>query len=78
MSETKIKSPRGRLTGGTPNPVDIHVGNRIKLRRKVLHLSQQQMADKMGLTFQQIQKYEKGFNRVGASRLWDISRVLGV
>ena len=78
MTETKTKSPRGRLTGGTPNPVDIHVGNRIKLRRKVLHLSQQQMAEKMGLTFQQIQKYEKGFNRVGASRLWDISRVLGV
>ena len=51
MTETKTKSPRGRLTGGTPNPVDIHVGNRIKLRRKVLHLSQQQMAEKMGLTF---------------------------
>jgi transcriptional regulator with XRE-family HTH domain len=78
MTENKAKSPRGRLNGGTPNPIDTHVGNRIKWRRKVLGLSQQQMADKMGLTFQQIQKYEKGLNRVGASRLWDISRVLGV
>ncbi len=78
MTETQTKSPRGRLTAGAPNPIDTHVGNRIKLRRKVLHMSQQQMAEKMGLTFQQIQKYEKGLNRVGASRLWDISRVLGV
>ena len=54
------------------------MGNRIKWRRKVLKLSQQQMADRLGLTFQQVQKYEKGLNRVGASRLWDISRVLGV
>jgi len=72
------KSPRGRLLDGVPNPIDVHVGNRIKWRRKVLKLSQQQMANSLGLTFQQIQKYEKGLNRVGASRLWDISRVLGV
>ena len=78
MSKEETKSLRGRLSTGTPNPIDLHVGNRIKWRRKVLGLSQQQMADKMGLTFQQIQKYEKGLNRVGASRLWDISRVLGV
>lgn len=78
MEKTKEKSVRGRLATGGPNPVDVHVGNRIKWRRKVLKLSQQQMADMLGLTFQQIQKYEKGLNRVGASRLWDISRVLGV
>lgn len=77
-TETEAKSVRGRLNAGAPNPIDMHVGNRIKWRRKVLGLSQQQMAEKMGLTFQQIQKYEKGQNRVGASRLWDISRVLGV
>ncbi len=78
MDELKERSSRGRLAEGEPNPVDVHVGNRIKWRRKVLKMSQQQMADKLGLTFQQIQKYEKGLNRVGASRLWDISRVLGV
>ena len=61
-----------------PNPVDKHVGSRIRLRRNILHLTQQQMADLLGLTFQQVQKYEKGLNRVGASRLWDISRVLEV
>ena len=78
MEEKKEKSLRGRLAEGAPNPIDVHVGNRIKWRRKVLNLSQQQVADMLGLTFQQIQKYEKGLNRVGASRLWDISRVLGV
>ena len=61
-----------------PNPVDKHVGSRIRLRRNIFHLTQQQMADLLGLTFQQVQKYEKGLNRVGASRLWDISRVLEV
>lgn len=78
MERKKGRSPRGRLAEGAPNPVDVHVGNRIKWRRKVLKMSQQQMADAIGLTFQQVQKYEKGLNRVGASRLWDISRVLGV
>ena len=61
-----------------PNPVDVYVGSRIRLRRNILHLTQQQLADLLGLTFQQVQKYEKGLNRVGASRLWDISRVLEV
>ncbi len=67
-----------RSTSGSPNPVDVHVGNRIRLRRTLLGYSQQFMARKLGLTFQQIQKYEKGCNRVGASRLWDISKVLNV
>ena len=74
MKETK--SLRGRVNDNEPNPVDVHVGNRIRLRRTILHITQQQMAEMLGLTFQQIQKYEKGMNRVGASRLWDISRVL--
>ena len=72
------KSIRGRVEDNEPNPVDVHVGKRIRLRRTILHITQQQMAEMLGLTFQQVQKYEKGMNRVGASRLWDISRVLQV
>lgn len=67
-----------KSTTGSPNPVDVHVGKRIRLRRTLLGYSQQVMARKLGLTFQQLQKYEKGHNRVGASRLWDISRILNV
>lgn len=74
----KKKSIRGRIDDNAPNPVDVHVGKRIRLRRTILHITQQQMAEMLGLTFQQVQKYEKGMNRVGASRLWDISRVLEV
>ncbi|WP_075997794.1 helix-turn-helix domain-containing protein [Salaquimonas pukyongi] len=59
-----------------PNPIDIHVGSRIRLRRTMLGLSQEKLGDALGITFQQIQKYEKGANRVGASRLQEISRVL--
>lgn len=72
------KSIRGRIDDNEPNPVDVHVGKRIRLRRTILHITQQQMAEMLGLTFQQVQKYEKGMNRVGASRLWDISKVLEV
>lgn len=72
------KTVRGKISDTEPNPVDIHVGNRIRLRRMILGLSQQQLASKLGLTFQQVQKYEKGGNRVGASRLFDISKVLKV
>lgn len=78
MEHTKKRGPGRISTSGSPNPVDIHVGNRIRLRRTLLGYSQQYMASKLGLTFQQIQKYEKGCNRVGASRLWDISKVLKV
>lgn len=74
-SEIK-KSSRGRTPTGNPNPIDVHVGNRIRLRRTLLGLSQEKLASLLGLTFQQVQKYERGSNRVGASRLWDISRVL--
>ena len=59
-------------------PIDEHVGARICARRKLLQLSQKQMAEKLGITFQQIQKYEKGVNRIGAGRLYTIASILGV
>ena len=68
----------GRARGGKPNPVDIHVGSRVRLRRTLLGLSQEKLADAIGLTFQQVQKYERGANRIGASRLFELSRVLDV
>lgn len=68
------KIPAGR--SGIPNPVDIHIGKRIRLRRKILKMSQEQFADLLGLTFQQIQKYERGTNRVSGSRLYDIANIL--
>lgn len=63
---------------GRPSPIDVHVGSRIRLRRTLLGMSQEKLGDALGLTFQQVQKYERGVNRVGASRLFDISRVLDV
>ena len=69
---------RGRMPDGAPNPVDIHVGNRLKLRRTLLGISQEKLGSLIGLTFQQVQKYEHGYNRIGASRLWDIANVLDV
>ncbi|WP_291843848.1 helix-turn-helix transcriptional regulator [Maricaulis sp.] len=65
-------NPRG------PNPIDIHVGSRIRLRRQLLKMSQEKLGDELGVTFQQVQKYERGANRVGASRLYRLSRVLEV
>lgn len=61
-----------------PNPIDVHVGGRIRLRRNMLGISQEKLGENLGITFQQIQKYEKGTNRVGASRLQAISSILGV
>lgn len=60
------------------HPVDIHVGKRIRHRRWLVGVTQQQLAEKVGIKFQQIQKYETGMNRVSASRLWDIADVLDV
>ena len=77
-AETIKRSSRGRTPTGQPNPIDVHVGNRIRLRRTLLGLSQEKLASLLGLTFQQVQKYERGMNRVGASRLWDIGKVLEV
>ncbi len=70
------KGSRGRTPSGAPNPVDVHVGNRIRIRRNLLGWSQEKLGLMLGLTFQQIQKYEKGLNRVSASRLWDFSVVM--
>ncbi|WP_099865761.1 helix-turn-helix domain-containing protein [Pararhizobium haloflavum] len=61
-----------------PNPIDIHVGSRIRLRRTMMGMSQEKLGESLGITFQQIQKYEKGTNRVGASRLQNISSILSV
>ncbi len=63
---------------GVPRPVDIHVGSRVRLRRTLLGMSQEKLGDAVGLTFQQIQKYERGANRIGASRLFELSGILDV
>jgi transcriptional regulator with XRE-family HTH domain len=73
--KTRTRS-RGRPSG--PQPVDVHVGFRIRLRRTLLGMSQAKLGEGLGLTFQQVQKYEKGTNRVGASRMHEIARVLDV
>jgi transcriptional regulator with XRE-family HTH domain len=61
-----------------PNPIDVHVGSRIRLRRNMLGISQEKLGENLGITFQQVQKYEKGTNRVGASRLQAIASILEV
>lgn len=72
------RSGRGRTPSGKPNPIDVHVGGRVRLRRTLLGMSQEKLGEAIGLTFQQVQKYERGANRIGASRLFDLSRVLDV
>ncbi|GGG32418.1 helix-turn-helix domain-containing protein [Chelatococcus composti] len=61
-----------------PNPIDKHVGSRVRMRRMFIGMSQEKLGESLGLTFQQVQKYEKGTNRIGASRLQQIAKVLGV
>jgi transcriptional regulator with XRE-family HTH domain len=61
-----------------PNPIDKHVGSRVRMRRMMLGMSQEKLGDALGLTFQQVQKYEKGTNRIGASRVQQISQILQV
>ncbi len=89
MSVQTVKKPRksfarssslkfDRLPPGVPNPIDIHVGSRLRLRRTLLGLSQEKLGEAVGLTFQQIQKYERGANRIGSSRLYEFSRILDV
>ena len=63
---------------GGPSPVDVHVGVRVRMRRTLLGMSQEKLGRAVGLTFQQIQKYERGVNRIGASRLFNLSRILEV
>src|SRR5205823_15127670 len=70
-------STHGRGTG-VPDPVDVHVGARIRTRRLLIGMNQEALAQKLGLTFQQVQKYEGGANRVSASRLSEIAEILGV
>ncbi len=72
VSESTVSTPK------QPNAVDVHVGTRIRLRRSVLGVTQMTLADRIGVTFQQVQKYEKGTNRVGASRMQAIATVLSV
>ena len=75
MAKSKPRFGRGT---GKPHPVDIHVGARARMRRKLLGMTQTDLGRALGLTFQQIQKYERGVNRIGAGRLYDLARVLDV
>src|SRR5215213_3305537 len=74
------QSPRrpGRPKTETPNPTDVRVGARLRLRRNMLGLTQEKLGEAIGVTFQQVQKYERGANRIGASRLHELSRILDV
>jgi transcriptional regulator with XRE-family HTH domain len=66
------------MTKKAPNPIDKHVGSRVRMRRMLIGMSQEKLGEALGLTFQQVQKYEKGTNRIGASRLHQIAGILGV
>lgn len=76
----KVSAKRSNMADNEkkPNPIDIHVGSRARLRRTMLGMSQEKLGNALGITFQQIQKYEKGANRIGASRLQQIANVLNV
>ncbi len=76
--EAPVRKRGGRPRMEVPSPIDVHVGSRVKQRRVVLGMSQDKLAKELGLTFQQVQKYERGTNRIGASRLHDMSRILTV
>jgi transcriptional regulator with XRE-family HTH domain len=77
VEEAKPAAKYGRGTG-VPNPIDVHVGNRVRMRRLLLGMNQETLANALGLTFQQVQKYEGGANRVSASRLSAMAEILGV
>lgn len=78
MTEAKRVNVRGRPSANVPNPVDVYARQRMRLRRTMLNMSQQTLARKLGITFQQVQKYEKGGNRIGFSRMCDIADILGI
>ncbi|HAU29268.1 MAG TPA: transcriptional regulator [Rhodospirillaceae bacterium] len=78
IKKTPLRRPVGRPRADNPNPVDTHVGARVRLRRTLLGMSQEKLGNALGLTFQQVQKYERGANRIGSSRLFDLSHVLDV
>jgi transcriptional regulator with XRE-family HTH domain len=69
---------RAALPKKQANPIDIQVGNRVRIRRMLIGMSQERLGDLLGLTFQQVQKYEKGVNRIGAGRLFEVARILNV
>ena len=73
---SSLSTQVGDEGGAGPHPVDRHVGLHIRMRRKALGISQERLAEALGLTFQQVQKYERGANRVSASKLWEIARAL--
>jgi transcriptional regulator with XRE-family HTH domain len=73
-----FKRARGRTEDGKPNPIDVHVGARLRACRQARGLSQEVLSSRLGITFQQVQKYERGDNRMGSSRLYDLSVILGV
>jgi len=78
MAKRQRKSSGRMASKGFPNPIDVHVGARIRLRRTLLGISQSVLAETIGLTFQQVQKYERGSNRVTSSRLVDLANALDV
>jgi len=78
METSRTTRRPGRPKAEGPNPIDVQVGARVRLRRNMLGLSQEKLGEAIGLTFQQVQKYERGANRIGASRLHELSRVLDV
>src|ERR1043166_6677295 len=78
MSQARPPRRPGRPKIEAPNPIDVRVGARLRLRRNMLGLSQEKLGEAIGLTFQQVQKYERGANRIGASRLYELSRILDV
>jgi transcriptional regulator with XRE-family HTH domain len=78
MATTRTPQRPGRRKADRPDPTDVHVGSRVRLRRNMMGLSQEKLGEALGLTFQQVQKYERGANRIGASRLHELSRILDV
>jgi transcriptional regulator with XRE-family HTH domain len=78
MAKSRTFQRPGRNKPFGPDPIDVQVGSRVRLRRNMLGFSQERLGDALGLTFQQVQKYERGANRVSASRLYQLSRVLDV
>lgn len=72
------ESSRGAMTRRDPNFIDVHVGNRMRMRRQIVGMSQEKLGELLGITFQQVQKYEKGTNRISASRLFYSAKTLGV
>ena len=77
LSSGQITTPDSAVTKKA-NPIDAQVGSRVRIRRMLIGMSQERLGDLLGLTFQQVQKYEKGVNRIGAGRLFEIARILGV